>query len=64
MSRLDEARILDSTPGELRERLAIRRNTLGLQLEAALLGHRGIPSAHGIRTWRLNQRSQGLHVIS
>jgi len=44
MGSLDELWILQGTPGQLRERVAERGNTLSLHFEAALLRHRGVPA--------------------
>lgn len=41
---LDEFWILQGTPGQLRERVAERGNTLSVHFEAALLRHGGIPT--------------------
>jgi len=37
MSCLNKGRVLDDTPWELRESLAVVKDTLGLHLESALL---------------------------
>jgi len=39
MSGLDKGRVLDDTPWELRECLAVVEDALGLHLESTLLGH-------------------------
>jgi hypothetical protein len=39
MSGLDKGRVLDNTPWELRECLAVVKDALGLHLESTLLGH-------------------------
>ena len=45
VSRLDERGVLEGTPGQLGEGLAVGENALGLHLEATLLGHGSIPTA-------------------
>ena len=43
MGGLDERGVLEGTPRELGEGLAVGENALGLHLEATLLRHGGVP---------------------